>query len=97
MLLLRSPFLVARLCSVSHLFKFPAGLTNVSGLAVAAFDLVYYSLSVVRRGGGGCIKGQVTKYTTVCKRDYYYYLITLTETRFLSSCEWRPPPKPCFH
>ena len=27
--------------------KVSAGLTDVSGLAVAAFDLVYYSLSVV--------------------------------------------------
>ena len=34
-----------RLCSVGHVPRFLSGLTNISGLAVAAFVLVYYSLS----------------------------------------------------
>lgn len=43
-----SSFLAARLCSVSRVLRYvSAGFTNVSGLAVGAFDLVYYSLSVL--------------------------------------------------
>ena len=42
---LTSPFLVACLCSVGDVPRFLSGLTNISGLAVAAFVLVYYSLS----------------------------------------------------
>ena len=38
-LLLRSLFLVTRLCSVSGVFKFPVGFTNVSGLEITACDL----------------------------------------------------------
>ena len=49
MWLLKSPFIVARLCLVSRVLRFlPVSLTNVSVLAVAAFDLVYCSLSVLR-------------------------------------------------
>ena len=47
--LLTSPFLVARLCSISRLLRFSAGFTSVRSLAVAAFDLVYCSqLSFLR-------------------------------------------------
>ena len=45
---LTSSFLVARLCPVSRVLKVSAGLTDVSSLAVAAFDFVYCSLSVLR-------------------------------------------------
>ena len=44
-----TPVLVARLCSVTREQRFlRAGLSDVSGLLVAAFDLVYCSLSVRR-------------------------------------------------
>ena len=44
-----TPVLVARLCSVTREPRFlRAGLSDVSGLVVAAFDLVYCSLSVLR-------------------------------------------------
>ena len=49
MWLLTSPFLVARLCSVSRVLRFlPVSPCNVRSLAVAAFDLVYCSPSVLR-------------------------------------------------
>ena len=47
MLLLMSPFCVARLFSQSSV-QISAGLTDISGLAVAAFDLINCSLSVPR-------------------------------------------------
>ena len=44
-----TPVLVARLCSVTREPRFlGAGLSDVSGLVVAAFDLVYCSVSVRR-------------------------------------------------
>ena len=42
---LQSPFLVARLCYVSCVVKVSTCFTDVSSLAVAAFDLAYCSLS----------------------------------------------------
>ena len=48
MLLLRSPIFVARLCSISRVVKVSAGLTDISGLRVEAFDLINCSWSVFR-------------------------------------------------
>ena len=41
-----SPFLVARLCSVSLVVRFSASLTDVEGVPVGAVDLINCSLSV---------------------------------------------------
>ena len=45
--MLTSPFLVERLCSVSRVLRF-LPVSPIRSLAVAAFDLVYCSLSVLR-------------------------------------------------